>query len=150
MDILDSHKASLGHGPWLFVYGTLKKRQINHELLNAARSVSNGHTVKQFLMMDAGDFPVALEQDNGLAAMLPIVGELYEIEDRLLVTLDQFEDLGGMYDRGFFSIRLPTGAIVPAIMYVGRPQYWKNISTLEVVKTYGDFYAWPGLPEKSP
>lgn len=142
MSIADTGMASLGRGLRLFVYGTLKKGHINHKLLGDARRIADGYTVKAFLMMDAGEFPVVFEEANSRAARLSVAGELYEIEDHLLVTLDQLEDLGGMYDRGIFQIRTATGTVVPAIMYVGRPQYWKNIPTLEVAKARDDLYAW--------
>lgn len=126
----------------LFVYGTLKKGHSNHKLILNARKIADGYTVKTLLMMESGEFPVVFEQGNSFAAMLSVAGELYEIEDRMLVTLDRLEDLGGMYDRRILLIRTATGSTVPAAMYVGRPQYWENVPILKVVKTCDEFYAW--------
>jgi gamma-glutamylcyclotransferase (GGCT)/AIG2-like uncharacterized protein YtfP len=142
MDISDTGTVSLGHGLRLFVYGTLKEGHLNHKLLVGGRKIADGYTVRTLLMMDAGEFPVVFERGNDLAAMLPVTGELYEIEDHTLIALDELEDLGGMYDRRTFQIRTAIGSIVPAIMYVGRPQYWSSIPSLEVVKTHDGFYAW--------
>ena len=98
----------------LFVYGTLKRGYSNHSLIAGARKIADGHTVKALLMMDNEEFPVVFEQGNGIAPMLSVAGELYEIDDHLLVALDQLEDLGGMYDRGIFQIRTSTGNVVPS------------------------------------
>lgn len=142
MGISDTGIVSLGRKLRLFVYGTLKKGHLNHKLLVDGRKIADGYTVKTLLMVNAGEFPVVFERGNGPAAMLPVTGELYEIEDHMLMALDELEDLGGMYDRRTFQIRTVTGSVVPAAMYVGRPQYWNSIPGLEVVKTHDGFYAW--------
>ena len=141
MGISDTGIVSLGRGLRLFVYGTLKKGHLNHKLLVDGRKIADGYTVKTFLMMDTGEFPVVFERGNGLAAMLPITGELYEIEDYMLEALDRLEDLGGMYDRSIFQIRT-AAEVIPAIMYVGRSQYWSSIPNLEAAKIHDGFYAW--------
>jgi gamma-glutamylcyclotransferase (GGCT)/AIG2-like uncharacterized protein YtfP len=142
MGISDTGIVSPSLGLRLFVYGTLKKGHLNHKLLVDGRKISDGHTIKTFLMMNAGEFPVVFERGDGVAAVLPITGELYEIEDRMLAALDQLEDLGRMYDRKTFQIRTATGGVVPAIMYVGRPQYWSSIPNLEVAEIHNNLYAW--------
>ena len=71
----------------LFVYGTLKRGQPLHYLLEKAVFLGEGW-VKGFLLFDLGDYP-AVRPGN---SSRKVYGELYAIPPDLLKILDQVED----------------------------------------------------------
>jgi len=92
----------------LFVYGSLKREQVNHRELHAAEYVSTTRTASAF----------ALRVIDGYPALVPgsraIVGELYRIAPTELRALDEFE--GSAYVRQ--EIELSNGE--RALAYLSR------------------------------
>lgn len=108
----------------VFVYGTLKRGFRNHRFLERATFLGEAYTVARYHMLD-GHFPVL--RDTGPGRM-QIAGELYDVDERTLVKLDDLEDVAsGMYQRIESEIALsgePDGTCSRAFVYIGCGDYW--------------------------
>lgn len=100
----------------LFVYGTLRRGEPGHALLGAARLLGEAVTEPAFTLVDMGEYPAIVEGGD-----TAVVGELYEVEDALLVELDRYEDVPELYLR---VERVIGGE--PASIYVLRPQHGRD------------------------
>jgi gamma-glutamylcyclotransferase (GGCT)/AIG2-like uncharacterized protein YtfP len=82
----------------VFVYGTLKRGLLNHELIASSRFLGPAATTERFRMI-ADSFPVLLSYPDGLA----VAGELYEVDTKTRERLDHLERVreggGGSYER---------------------------------------------------
>lgn len=96
----------------VFVYGTLKAGFPNHYLLEGARVVMpyivrlNG-----FTMHSTGWYPVAVRGDGAIS------GEVYEINDAILASLDRLEGNGRLYQRELVKVETLAG-VLDAWIYV--------------------------------
>lgn len=101
----------------VFVYGTLRRGEGNHRLLESARFVGAGRTVKAMTMIDVcGAFPAVVTGPGPSR----IVGEVYAVDDETLLRLDRLEGVPHFYDRDVFVIELEGGEQVCAMTYVQR------------------------------
>ena len=107
--------------PWtrVFVYGTLLAGESNHRYLTSARLVSEAKTEAAFRLYDLGPYP-------GLVAVggHAVFGEVYEVDEPTLATLDRLEGHPRFYVRK--SIVLASGDAVETYLLmphqvVGRP-----------------------------
>jgi len=73
----------------LFVYGTLKRGHIRHELLHLASYLGQGTTVQPYRLLDCGGYPGLVEGSEEHAYR--VVGEVYEIPASELSGLDAYE-----------------------------------------------------------
>jgi gamma-glutamylcyclotransferase (GGCT)/AIG2-like uncharacterized protein YtfP len=78
----------------VFVYGTLLSGEANHRLLTNARFVATRRTTPVFQLRDLGPYPALVP--GGEQA---IAGEVYEIDERTLSTIDSFEGHPRFYRR---------------------------------------------------
>lgn len=78
----------------LFVYGTLRRGEPNQRQMGHARFVRAASTGPRYELVDLGGYPALLEDGD-----TPISGELYEVDDALLASLDRFEDVPELYER---------------------------------------------------
>ena len=97
----------------LFVYGTLRRDEPAHALLAGAASLGVAATEPAFTLFDMGEYPAIVE--GGSTAVL---GELYDVDDALLVELDRYEDVPDLYLRVERSV-----AGKAALIYVLRPEH---------------------------
>ena len=96
----------------IFVYGTLKKGDPNHALLDSSRFLCTTQTTESYVMLDFGAFPGVLKpEDISQMPVSPIKGEIYEISEQKLEELDLYE--GDWYFRE--SVMLENG--LSALMY---------------------------------
>jgi gamma-glutamylaminecyclotransferase len=86
----------------VFVYGTLRQGEVNHDLLATARFVAEARTEPCFELFDLGPFPAM--SANGQTAVL---GEVYAVDDATLARLDHLEGHPRLYQRT--RIRLDDG-----------------------------------------
>lgn len=109
------------------VYGTLRKGEVNHALMNHVRAkFIETKTVNglEILASNTLGFPVAV-----IKASAKAVVEIYEVADSQLPALDRLEsyrpdDLDrSMYHR----VALPSDSSVS--VYVGNPKFWRNHGT---------------------
>ena len=105
----------------VFVYGTLKKGHYNHYLLGASTYLGKASTVAPHIMIgESYTFPYVL----GKASQFPgkqghlIQGEVYEVEDHVLVQLDRLEGYPKHYDKVDTLVTLPLGKPTLVKMYI--------------------------------
>jgi gamma-glutamylaminecyclotransferase len=85
-----------------FVYGTLKQGYNNHYLLKESKLLGEAIT-KPLYQVYANWFPLAFLNPKGL----PMVGEVYEIEDENTIKeLDHLEGNGSFYKRAKRKVKL--------------------------------------------
>lgn len=98
---------------FVFVYGTLKRNQSNHSIMDRAGGVFIGEcrTDSLFTMISLGFYPAVLNQGVG-----SIKGEVYDVQD--LNVIDSLERYPTYYDR--MKVNTPFG---PAWMYFMVPSY---------------------------
>ncbi|GEL78517.1 gamma-glutamylcyclotransferase [Tenuibacillus multivorans] len=70
----------------VFVYGTLRKNERNHHYLKNAKLVAEQARTKGVLRDSGNDFPVLINETSDY-----VYGEVYEINDDILIDLDQLE-----------------------------------------------------------
>ncbi|MET0026391.1 MAG: gamma-glutamylcyclotransferase family protein [Candidatus Thiodiazotropha sp.] len=80
----------------VFVYGTLRKDQVNHYLLEAAQLLGFHTTAPIYKMFDLGSYPGVTK--GGHTA---IQGEVYEVDTRVMAELDQLEGYPVDYTREY-------------------------------------------------
>jgi len=115
----------------IFVYGTLRKNFGNHSLLNSATFIGQANTQNKYGMHCRGTIPFVSEGQS----IVPIAGEVYEIDAQTLSAIDQLEGcypLGGnpvQFDACSWYIRkevgvrlLSTGEEMQAWMYINEQE----------------------------
>ncbi len=89
----------------VFVYGTLKQGFSNHRYLAGSKFLGTGRTVERYAMYASGiPFVVMTEPIS------EIHGELYEVDDFTLETLDDLEGHPDFYRREQAEICLDDGS----------------------------------------
>lgn len=124
----------------VFVYGSLKRGFTNHRVIGYdARFIATTCTVsRKFKMVSLGPFPAVYP--NGKWA---IEGELYEVDDITLESLDLLESNGYLYERE--EVLLETGDI--AWMYVLCPWFSpQGIKNDRVKNKRGKTQVWLHAP----
>lgn len=88
----------------VFVYGTLKSKNLNNWILHNAELLSNNaYTIQSYGFYDFGPYPFALENDY----LTPnrIYGEVYKVDDkRIRINLDNLEGYPSLYYRKIIRI----------------------------------------------
>lgn len=109
----------------VFVYGTLKSGYRNSHYLATSQIVGTGQTVAACRLFDVG-FPVLRRRsDEQGPHNAPVRGEVYECDAAAVAGMDQLETEGLMYHRRTKLIRLDSGRVVKAQVYVGDAGYWR-------------------------
>ena len=98
----------------LFVYGTLRRGQVSHELMAGAPYLGPARTPPIFELIEMDWYPAMLAEGR-----TTVVGELYAVEGPLLAQLDDYEECPAVYQR--LEIELFGGARAQA--YVLRPEH---------------------------
>lgn len=78
----------------VFVYGTLRRDQVNHHLLQGARYLGHHITGPYYKMLDLGAYPGVVK-----GGRIRIQGEVYEVGSRDRVRLDLLEGYPVAYSR---------------------------------------------------
>ncbi len=78
----------------IFVYGTLRRGEGNHELLGTSTFLGEARTVLGFHLRDLGAFPGMFRGGSGTVA-----GELYAVDAATLAALDRLEDHPDFFQR---------------------------------------------------
>lgn len=101
----------------VFVYGTLKKGFYNNPYLVYAKYLGEFETSEaNYRMIDLGSFPGVVKM-SGDETEGYIAGELYEVDDNTLKSLDVLEGNGQLYNRALVDIADSDGPI-QAWMYM--------------------------------
>ncbi len=86
----------------LFVYGTLKRGQRNHHLIQSQKFLDEATTMPLYRLYALGWFPgMVLDVDNGLE----VKGELWEVDDATLEKMDEYEGVPDLFVRQDVAIR---------------------------------------------
>lgn len=98
----------------IFVYGTLKKGQYWHDkYLNSAKFIGTGLCDKSYtLYIDA--LPFLVKEDSKDM----VQGEVYQISEEILKSLDKLECCPILVDRDVVAIKLESGETIKAWTYV--------------------------------
>jgi gamma-glutamylaminecyclotransferase len=116
----------------VFVYGTLLRGEVNHDLLRAAVFLGPHRTLRCFMLHLVGAYPgVSRGGRTGVA------GEVYDVDGHGLRRLDRLEDYPILYDRGL--IPTPYGR---AWIYVYRGQ----LNDRPIIAS-GDWRAFAAAPD---
>jgi gamma-glutamylaminecyclotransferase len=83
-----------GTGTRVFVYGTLRRGEVNHHLLASARFVGEARTVPSYTLFALDGHP-----GMGEGGCTRVVGECYDVNNETLAALDQLEGYPGWYER---------------------------------------------------
>ncbi|XP_037567947.1 putative gamma-glutamylcyclotransferase CG2811 [Dermacentor silvarum] len=126
---------------YLFVYGTLKSGEVNHNILcdtNNGRStlVGQARTLKKW--------PLVLVSSFELPCLLPcdgvgheVCGEVYQVDDRMLAVLDRLESHPDIYVRSLEDVGLlsQAGGELKAWIYFVR-KFERELLSLPYVVNY--------------
>jgi gamma-glutamylaminecyclotransferase len=82
----------------VFVYGSLKRGKHNHGLLSDSRQLGRAYIEGQMRLISLGAFPGVVEDQNILHPG-KVVGEVYQISDDVLRSLDYLEGHPRFYER---------------------------------------------------
>ena len=96
----------------VFVYGSLKRDLYNHPLLDGSYFIADATTVEKYGMKDLGSFP-GVDKDANIST---IKGELYEVNEEVLASLDQLEGHPNFYKREMITVNVGE-ATFPAWCY---------------------------------
>jgi gamma-glutamylcyclotransferase (GGCT)/AIG2-like uncharacterized protein YtfP len=78
----------------VFVYGTLRREQVNHHLLEAARFCGHHTTGPWYKMVNLGSYPGVVKRGR-----TRIQGEVYEVGPETMAMLDRLEGYPTLYTR---------------------------------------------------
>ena len=105
----------------VFVYGTLRQGNCNHQLMGAARCFGVGSTRDRFAMYIVSGYPYVTAAEE----RYPIMGELYAVDGEMLKKLDKMEghphfyvrreiavDVGGEEHIAWMYVRDPPGTLL--------------------------------------
>ncbi|KIM02968.1 MAG: hypothetical protein KU29_13160 [Sulfurovum sp. FS06-10] len=110
----------------IFVYGSLKRKCINHGIIkNNATFISTATTVKKYAMFKAeyGNFPRLIKTSSKFAKH--IYGEVYDVySEDALVHLDKFE--GIQYNRIKIKVEISSGEVETVYAYVNEHEHIPN------------------------
>jgi gamma-glutamylcyclotransferase (GGCT)/AIG2-like uncharacterized protein YtfP len=107
----------------LFVYGTLRRGESNHYLLEPAQCLGQHQTRPEFTLYDLGPYPAVIEGHDA------IIGEVYLIDEETLANVDELEDCPVEYRRE--QIETPFGS---AWIYL-----YQDVSKLSIMISSGDW-----------
>jgi gamma-glutamylcyclotransferase (GGCT)/AIG2-like uncharacterized protein YtfP len=97
----------------VFVYGTLRRGEANHDRIAGALRLGPARAVG-FSLLDMGPYP-GMRPGSGV-----VFGELYAVDDRHLEALDDFEGHPHLFKRS--TITLADGSKAEAWLWHGPPR----------------------------
>lgn len=90
---------------FIFVYGSLKKGESNHGLMQGQRFLANVQTLPQYRLYALDHYPAMIEDAVGGRS---IEGELWEVEEARMPALDRLEGVSqGLYRRALIPLLPP-------------------------------------------
>lgn len=90
----------------IFVYGTLKRRGINHQYLARQRYVGEARTVAGYCLYELDGYPGLVADATDQEG---VTGELWDVDDGWIKILDDFEGVPeGLYRRELVPLAEPS------------------------------------------
>lgn len=102
----------------VFVYGSLRHGFGNNSMLHESKFVGYAKTNPRFTMVDLDHFPGVVEKGD-----TPITGELYDVDENTLDSLDHLEGHPDFYERKSVVVADDSGKIQSAEIYI-LPEMW--------------------------
>lgn len=84
----------------VFLYGSLKRGQMNHNIVEKSTFIDCGITEEHYNMYAYDNFPMLIESEEESN----IRGEIYEVSDEILESIDFLESNGEFYERKLIKI----------------------------------------------
>lgn len=84
-----------------FTYGTLRKGCLRHPIVEPYKCLVSKAKLKDFAMYSLGPFPTILQEEGAT-----VLGEIYNIDSKCLMTLDYVEGYNPRYPEGSFYRRI--------------------------------------------
>jgi len=100
----------------LFVYGTLMSGHGNNCLLEGAKFLGVAYSHKAYVLANGG-FPVAYTKGIEDFPLLPIRGEVWEVEDHHIARCDRLEGHPNWYKRGTITASVVDHGDVETFIY---------------------------------
>lgn len=101
----------------VFVYGTLKRNEWNSDLLAGGKFISEAITNEHYLLKNSG-YPYAIPAAFAESEEpLPIIGEVWRVDDLILRSLDNLEGEGRHYHRRCKPVQLLDGDEIFSFIY---------------------------------
>ena len=120
--------------PLVFIYGSLLPGEPNHGFLEGARFIRKGRTQPGVGLVKAGPYPslafAARASGERCLALTDarVSGEIYEVDDALLASLDEFEGHPDLYRRS--ELVLEDGTTVMAwALSAEETEVWPIVAT---------------------
>lgn len=127
----------------LMVYGTLKQGYGNNILLRDATLLGTAITLRPFVLFNCG-FPKAVPftQDEVNFPLLPVMGEVYEVNERTLSRCDSLEGHPDWYRR--VDVRVSMGDNEEHTVMIYEMPEWQRAPLCRTVTTYDPhrYYIW--------
>jgi gamma-glutamylcyclotransferase (GGCT)/AIG2-like uncharacterized protein YtfP len=125
----------------VLVYGTLKKGEELHSVLNAAEFVGEGVTLQPFKLYHYSlGYPFAIPSEKGY----PLKGEVYRIDASILSALDYVEGYPHYYRRNLFKVKLDSGKYVVAWIYYVKSLPYTGTHKVVEIKPVNGVLEWSG------
>ena len=96
----------------IFVYGTLRRGQGNHHLLNTSKFIGVAKTKNEYALYASG-VPFL----SRTSAVSQVVGEVYSVDQVTLMRLDQLEGHPDFYKREIVEVVMQDGTELKAWVY---------------------------------
>lgn len=101
----------------LFVYGTLKRGNRFHDAIAEGNFIGEAITDRSFFLVQGSGFPsLVLPAEESVLAM-PVIGELFEIDESLVRGLDYIEGYPDLFSRSEFIVKTKEGIYEATIYY---------------------------------
>ena len=114
----------------VFIYGTLKKDGCRGHVLDSEKFIKNINSAPKYTLFSvSGQYPALVESEKAEVEGVAVKGELWDVSDKKMLTLDSIEGTPYLYQRQ--EIELEDGSI--ATTYV----FQRELDGLENV---GDFW----------
>ncbi len=121
----------------IFVYGTLQRGYGNNRLLTDATFIGSATTEKSYVLFQCG-FPKAVPFTKNNTKLLPVKGEVFEVDKATLHCCDQLEGHPNWYVRTPITVLMDNGETEQVEIYE-MPEWQDNRDTCTVVN---DNYVW--------
>lgn len=126
----------------LMCYGTLMRGWGNNRLLEGARFIGEAYSHKPYALANGG-FPIAYTMEREGFPLLPIKGEVWEVDDNHIARCDRLEGHPDWYCRNTIQATV-NGEVVTTDIYemLETPSRTNVCNTLEY--NNNKYYYWGG------
>lgn len=126
----------------LMVYGTLKRGWGNNRLLEGAKFLGDAYSCKKYVLVNGG-FPIAYTKEKEGFPLLPIKGEIWEVEGHHVERCDRLEGHPDWYRRNTIQAVVNGGEVETFIYEMNEtPSRYSLCNTIDY--NNNRYYYWGG------